>query len=159
MKPRIYIAAPLFSAAEKMFNSELKTALSPHFQVFLPQEDGMLMVELIARGVTASDASKCVFKGDIQAIAAVDAVVAVLDGRSIDEGAAFELGYAFAIGKTCVALQTDTRRLASFGNNPMIDGCLSLTFATVRDLTEWAMDFCRLKGSPVELPTLASRSS
>jgi nucleoside 2-deoxyribosyltransferase len=43
--PRLYLAAPLFSQAEKAFNHDLKKELSAHFEVFLPQEDGGLLLD------------------------------------------------------------------------------------------------------------------
>lgn len=137
-KTVLYLAAPLFSAAERSFNRQLKDALSDYFEVFLPQEDGALMPELLAKGASVKEASNAVFGMDVRAVKRCDAMLVVLDGRSIDEGAAFELGLAFALGKYCVGLQTDFRRLAPFGNNPMIDGALSKVFTTPDELVAWA---------------------
>jgi hypothetical protein len=57
--------------------------------------------------------------------------------RSIDEGACFELGYAFALGKTCVGLKTDSRTLFPFGDNPMIEAALRHIFRDEADLFTW----------------------
>jgi len=70
----------------------------------------------------------------LAAIRNCDLLVIVLDGRSVDEGAAFELGYAYAIGKPCYGLQTDPRRLLPFGNNPMLQHALKAVVSNVRDL-------------------------
>ena len=43
-----------------------------------------------------------VFEMDIAAIYSADLVIAVLDGSHIDEGVAFEVGFAFASGKPCI---------------------------------------------------------
>jgi nucleoside 2-deoxyribosyltransferase len=67
-----------------------------------------------------------------------DFIIAVLDGGTIDEGVAFEAGYMFALGKTCVALQTDVRRALPTGNNPMIGSSMTQIFQTVPDLVDWA---------------------
>jgi nucleoside 2-deoxyribosyltransferase len=62
----------------------------------------------------------------------------VLDGRTVNEGASFELGVAYALEKTCLGLQTDPRRLLPIGNNPMIDAALSQVFASIHELICWA---------------------
>ncbi len=42
---KLYIAGPLFSKAELDFNNKIKNILLPYFSIFLPQEDGELLVE------------------------------------------------------------------------------------------------------------------
>jgi nucleoside 2-deoxyribosyltransferase len=66
-----------------------------------------------------------VFEGDLEAIRNSDVLLMILDGRAPDEGACFELGYAYSLNKVCVGLQTDVRRLLTIGNNPMIVGALT----------------------------------
>ena len=68
-------------------------------------------------------------------------VISVLDGAHIDEGVAFEVGFAFALGKPCVGLQTDTRRQLPTGNNPMLNRSLSPIFQTQQHLLEWVQHF------------------
>ena len=137
-RQKLYVAGPLFSVAERAFNHKLKTQLAHHFDVYLPQEDGLLIVDLIAKGMEPADAAARVFAADVSAMKRSDILLIVLDGRAVDEGAAFELGYASAIGKTCIALQTDFRRLAPFGNNPMLTGAISILFESVDALVQWA---------------------
>lgn len=137
-KWRLYFAAPLFNDMERRFNHELACQLEEFFDVFLPQRDGGLMAEMINAGVQPQVAARNVFQMDINALNLSDVLVIVLDGRTVDEGAAFELGYAHALGKPCYALQTDVRRLLSTGNNPMIDSCLERTFQSVDELLVWA---------------------
>ena len=137
MKKLIYIAAPLFSAAEREFNARLKASLLSCCDVFLPQDDGDLLVDLIAAGVPAGHARERIFQRDIAAIDRCDIVLIVLDGRAVDEGAAFELGYGFARSKMCIALQTDPRRLLPTGNNPMIERPLEASFSSIDELAEW----------------------
>lgn len=137
MKAQIYLAAPLFSEAERNFNVALARTLEGFFEVYLPQRDGRLFVELVRRAQTIQQARAEVFQSDLAAIDASSILLIVLDGRSVDEGACFELGYAYAKGKTCVALQTDVRRLLPLGNNPMIDSAVSHSFKSVEDLVAW----------------------
>jgi len=135
--PRLYLAAPLFSSAERRFNVDLAHQLGYRFRVFLPQRDGRLLTELVREGLTPKDAARCVFTADTTAIRECSVLVAVLDGRSIDEGVAFEIGFAFSLGKTCVGLQTDVRRLLPIGNNPMIECSLRAVVDSVDSLMVW----------------------
>ena len=82
-------------------------------------------------------ASQRVFHLDMEAIRDVDYLIAILDGRTIDEGVAFELGTAFAQSKKCLGLQTDSRRLAPWGNNPMVTGALYAVFTCTDALLFW----------------------
>jgi len=135
---KIYIAAPLFSESELIFNKRISDLLSSYLDVYLPQQDGDLLVDLVNRGMNEICARKKIFSQDVEAIDRSDFVLAVFDGRSIDEGACFELGYAFAKGKACFGFQTDPRRLLNGGNNPMIDEAVIRTFYSTSELTEWA---------------------
>jgi nucleoside 2-deoxyribosyltransferase len=134
---KLYLAGPLFSLAEHKFNEDLAAALSPHVQVFLPQRDNSLLVDLLRSGLPLALARKQIFDGDMGAIRAADILLVVLDGRTVDEGACFELGVGHALGKTCVGLQTDPRRLLPSGNNPMIEAALLRIFSTVPSLVSW----------------------
>ncbi|MFI8607942.1 nucleoside 2-deoxyribosyltransferase [Pseudomonas sp. NPDC077649] len=119
-RPRAYLAAPLFNDMERSFNAKIESLISPFIDVFLPQRDGGLLTKLVADGMSLKLAKQYVFKKDIEAIANSDIVIAVLDGRTIDEGVAFELGYGYALGKLCIGLKTDDRTLLVTGDNPMI---------------------------------------
>lgn len=136
-KPLVYLAGPLFSEAERTFNLRLTEMLENLSAVYLPQRDGGLMSEMVAAGVPTHIAACGVFRRDMDAIRKADYLIAILDGRVIDEGVAFELGVAFSQAKRCVGLQTDSRRLAVWGNNPMITGALEAIFLSVDELLEW----------------------
>jgi nucleoside 2-deoxyribosyltransferase len=60
-----------------------------------------------------------------------------MDGRVIDEGASFELGYAYSKGKACVGIKTDVRRLLTVGDNPMIECAVRMIFHSVDDVEQW----------------------
>ncbi|MBI4146258.1 nucleoside 2-deoxyribosyltransferase [Candidatus Woesearchaeota archaeon] len=137
-KPHLYLAGPLFSVAEREFNVKLKRLLEEFFVVYLPQDDGCLLVDLIKSGVSAEEAARRVFDADVKAMKDCDFLLIVLDGRSVDEGAAFELGFVHALGKVCVGLRTDPRQLLPSGNNPMVERPLSCLFGSVDELLSWA---------------------
>lgn len=140
-KKLIYVAAPLFSQAELAFNVRVKASLAAHLNVFLPQEDGHLLADLLRESVPIDVAVQAIFGCDVEAVRNCDALLIVLDGRAVDEGAVFELGLAFGLGKTCVGLQTDPRRLFEVGNNPMLTGSLAKLFHSLDGLEAWAANF------------------
>ena len=121
---RVYLAAPLFNDMERSFNLRLACMLEPFAHVFLPQRDGKLMRDLVRDGMPLDAARQLIFEADTQAIRSCTRVVAVLHGRTVDEGVAFEIGYARALEKTCIGFKTDDRALLPGGDNPMIlAGC------------------------------------
>lgn len=137
----IYIAAPLFTPLERELNLHLARVLEEHFSVFLPQRDGMLLAgrDLTREQFMAGSAE--VFLGDVRAINECDVLFAVLDGRVVDEGVAFEIGYAHARGKVCVGYHTDSRVLLPHGLNPMIECSLSERFADEAQIRAWMTGF------------------
>lgn len=147
-RPRLYLAGPLFSSAEKMFNVKLKRLLSSYFSVYLPQEDGGLMVEMIKGGVLPQVAARRVFAMDIDALEECDVFLIILDGRSVDEGASFELGFAFARGKACFGLRTDPRQLLAEGHNPMIESPVRQVFGDLPTLIAWAKEYAAENAAP-----------
>lgn len=142
---KIYIAAPLFNDSERDFNKKLSVSLSSIFDVYLPQEDGGLLVNLIKSGIDNHTAYSMIFNHDINALHECDYLLIVMDGRSIDEGAAFELGVAYSLDKKCFGLQTDSRRLLTFGNNPMIQCSVSKVFASISDIVDYFNISCDIK--------------
>lgn len=142
---KIYLAAPLFAPIERDRNRQLRDAIARIANVFLPQEDGELIFDLIRTGVPIEEAKARIFASDIKAINECDILIIVLDGRSVDEGASFELGYAFCLGKTCIGLKTDSRTLLSFGDNPMIEGALSRVFNDDGAMIEWLESWVHTK--------------
>jgi nucleoside 2-deoxyribosyltransferase len=140
VRPLLYFAAPLFSQAERQFNAETARLLGSAFDVYLPQEVAGLVAVKVAEGIDTEEAFRAVFKLDLQAIRRCDVVLAVLDGRTVDEGVAFELGFAYSLGIPCIGLQTDSRRMSPLGNNPMIECSLEMSFASVSELCSWSRE-------------------
>src|ERR1700728_4877988 len=141
-----YIAAPLFTEAERLFNLGLCDALSGVLYCYLPQRDGILLTEAVRAGSNRKESSESIFSADIAAIRAADLIIAVLDGPDSDAGVAVEVGVAWAIGKRVVGLRTDSRHPISGGLNPMIEGaCFEIAtdteqlLALVREASESAI--------------------
>lgn len=127
-KKKVYFAAPLFSQSEKDFNLKLTQVLEDHgYQVFLPQRDGYLAAEL--EGKTEEELTQMIFDKDTSEVMNADILFMVLDGRVPDEGACVELGMAYANGKPCYAVKTDSRSVEiNMDLNPMITGCFVKIF-------------------------------
>lgn len=132
------MAAPLFSHSERQLNAELCSVLEAAGEVFLPQRDGLLVESLRLDG-SRDDTSICeqVFKLDTSALDATDVIVAVLDGRALDEGVCVELGYGKARGAFVVGYKSDIRTALPWGHNPMISGCVDVWVSSAQELSDW----------------------
>ena len=77
-----------------------------------------------------ADASKRIMEKDRAAIDACDVVVALLDGTQVDDGTAWEIGYAYARNKPVVGIRTDFRNAGDTDHgcvNSMIEGnCIGI---------------------------------
>jgi len=100
---KLYLAAPLFSEAERAFNLALADALSAAgHEVYLPQRD--------TPNVDGAARTTTVFRANLAAGAKADAVVAVCEGPQVDDGTAWEIGYAYGRNIPVYGLRTDARR-------------------------------------------------
>jgi nucleoside 2-deoxyribosyltransferase len=109
----VYLAAPLFSQAEREFNEKIKNRLEEEgFMVFLPQEE----------------CDENIFECCIENLKKSNVVVGVFDGPQVDDGTAFECGYANALGIPVVGLRTDFRRVGEHTNavNAMLENCATM---------------------------------
>lgn len=139
-RQNIYLAGPLFSEAERRFNTKLKGLLEQYVDVYLPQEDGGLLVQMISKGMPVELAMREVFHADMTALHNCDAFI-IIYGRTVDEGAAFELGCVYTLGKPCYGLKIDPQRLPQHCDNPMIRVALRGVFTDVSGLVSWAKAF------------------
>ena len=122
---RIYFAGPLFTPYERGFIDECAAQLRDDgFDVFVPHEH-----ELAIEGrVTARE----IFATDRPGIEGANAVLAILDGPSVDDGTACEIGMFYALmqsdptKKGVVGLLTDIRgrRGESTGINLFVQGVI-----------------------------------
>jgi nucleoside 2-deoxyribosyltransferase len=113
---KIFLAAPLFSEAERAFNSNVAKRLRANgFEVWLAQE-----APFIQHGTHTE--KKVIYDGDISALKTSDVIIAILDGVDVDTGVAFEVGYATALGKPVIGLKTDYRTFSGMEEvNLMLD--------------------------------------
>ncbi len=125
---RIYFATPMFSAADKEFNLKVTRVFEEHgYTVFLPQRDGIEAARL--EGKSEEELTEMIFELDATEVSKADIVFVNLDGRVPDEGACVELGIAYARGKRCYGLKTDTHSVEiGMDLNPMITGCMIKIF-------------------------------
>ena len=115
---KVYFAAPLFCKAELDFNAHVADILRKNgHEVYLPQED------------EPGRDNDTIFKADLANVDACEVLLFVLDGRVPDEGASFELGYAYAKKKRCIGLKTDVRVSERGGDNIMLKGALEYGIA------------------------------
>ena len=134
----IYIAAPLFNAMEKNFNQHIdELVVAQGFKTYLPQRDGGSISELIKQGGNPDELSDYIFNLDVAAVKKCDVILFLLDGRVPDEGACFELGMAYALGKECIGLKTDIRSFADGYDNLMLRKSLSTLLTNEDELIEF----------------------
>jgi nucleoside 2-deoxyribosyltransferase len=95
---KIYLAGPLFTTAECMFNEKLAELLRDFgHEVFLPQETEQ-------RNATC----RKIFDSDVAGIDWSEVVVANMDGVDPDSGTCWECGYAHG-KKPVILFRTDIR--------------------------------------------------
>jgi len=129
---RIFLAAPLFSEAERDFNSKIAKALRGEgFEVWLAQEH-----KFIERNSLKEKRS--IFEEDLEALKKSDLIVAVLDGADVDSGVAFEMGFAHALKKPIIGLKTDHRVFSKVESvNLMIEAPLVKMCKSVDEALEY----------------------
>ena len=98
---KIYVAAPLFTNEEKIFNKKVQNWLKHKFHtdyVFLPQDYVSPKIDK-HNTIWARD----VFDHDTNAIYDADMICIVDNGDyHSDDGSAFEVGYAYAMNKEII---------------------------------------------------------
>ena len=95
---KIYLAGPLFNAAEREFNKRLADLLRKEgHEVWLPQEYEQ-----------REQAASVVFSKDVEGIDWAEVVVANMDGPDPDSGTCWECGYAYR-KKPVIVFRTDFR--------------------------------------------------
>ena len=128
----IYLAGSIFTPYERAFLDECAARLRAEgFDVFVPHEQ----THLIGVDVTAD----AVFAADAGGVEEADAVLAVLDGPSVDDGTACEIGLFHGLQqhdparKGVVGLLTDLRaeRRGDFATNLFVRGCIEASGGAV----------------------------
>jgi nucleoside 2-deoxyribosyltransferase len=134
---RIYLAGPLFTTAERSFNSRLHDLLvAAGHEVWLPQDHE-------PRENTAA----AIFLEDLAGLEWSEAVVANMDGPDPDSGTCWECGYAYK-RKRIILYRTDFRRAGDAGASPFnlmlsesADFVLNLPLGSVEEV---ARELCPL---------------
>jgi nucleoside 2-deoxyribosyltransferase len=128
---RIYLAGSIFTPYERAFLDDCAARLREEgFDVFVPHEQGLIGLDVTAEAVFAVDAG---------GVESADAVLAVLDGPSVDDGTACEIGLFYGLRqrdperKGVVGLLTDLRgeRRGEFATNLFVRGCIDASGGAV----------------------------
>ncbi len=123
----VYVAGPLFNAAERAAAEGVEAICRrAGFRTFLPHRDAGLLGERARK-------PGGIFRADLRGLERADVVVAILNGPTVDTGTAWEIGYAFAKGKTVIGYLDDLR--ARSGPNP-VDLMISRSCAIARSTAE-----------------------
>jgi nucleoside 2-deoxyribosyltransferase len=137
---RIYLAGSIFTPYERAFLDDCAARLrAAGFDVFVPHEQTHLV------GVDV--AAEAVFAADAGGVETADAVLAVLDGPSVDDGTACEIGLFHGLKqrdperKGVVGLLTDLRaeRRGDFALNLFVRGCIEAGGGAVVDSLDEAL--------------------
>ena len=120
---RVYLAAPLFTQAQRRWNRQFAEALAAAWPrtTGLDHEIEVILPQAFAAPEDDEGRFQVLFERCIVEIDQADAVVTVLEGADADSGAAFEHGYAFAKGKPIVGVRSDVRDNRVHGLNIMLD--------------------------------------
>jgi nucleoside 2-deoxyribosyltransferase len=132
----IYQAGPLFSEAEKNFHKTLSARLRAAGHEVIWPGDLLTDDQIESAGPTAPE---LIFNTCRQAIDRCNLVTALLDGPQVDDGTAWEIGYAYAKGIPIYGLRTDFRQAGDTRHNyanSMIQGCLAGVAKNVEELVE-----------------------
>ena len=130
----IYQAGPLFTEAEQAWHKTLSARLrDAGHKVIWPGD--LLTDEQIQNA--GANASALIFDTCRLGIERSSCVVALLDGTQVDDGTAWEIGYAYAKGLSIYGIRTDFRHAGETRHstvNSMIEGCLSGLVRRVEEL-------------------------
>ena len=104
---RIYLAGPLFTAAERALNRRLRDLLVKYgHEVWLPQEHE-----------PRSRAARDIFLTDVEGLDSSDVVLANMDGPDPDSGTCWECGYAYK-KRPIIVYRTDFRKSGDTDSTP-----------------------------------------
>ena len=131
----VYLAGPLFSKAERNWLRTVKALLT---------QAGLIVIWPWER--VEQDALNCspspkqhIFEACRRAIHESDFMAAWLDGPLVDDGTAWEIGYAYAKGIPVYGLRTDLRRAGETSDsvvNCMIECACEKIFGSVDELVQ-----------------------
>jgi len=121
----IYQAGPVFTEAEQQFHRALSARLRDAGHEIIWPGDLFAEGQIEEAGPYAPD---LIFRGCRNAIDRCTCMVALLDGSQVDDGTAWEIGYAYAKSIPVYGYRTDFRRAGETPHNyvnSMVQGCLT----------------------------------
>jgi nucleoside 2-deoxyribosyltransferase len=127
----IYISGPLFTEGERYLLEEIeKICQKAGFNTYLPHRDtGMFDRK--------GGSSKNIFLKDIETISEAALMISVLNGKDIDSGTSWEIGYCFAMGTPVIGYMNDSRLFDPENQiNPMIFHALEKLVTSLSSLEE-----------------------
>lgn len=100
---KAYIAGPLFNDSERWYVEQVdKIARDLGYDTFLPHRDGKELLPAV-RDINS------IFTLDRDQVDSSDLVIANLNGVEVDDGTAWEIGYAYAKDKHIIGIHNDMR--------------------------------------------------
>jgi len=143
----VFLAAPLFNESERDFNKRLASRLRMSgFNVWMAQE-----APFITHG--SPEEKNRIFESDLEALRKSGVIVAVLDGKDVDSGSAFEIGYAYACSKPIIGLKTDYRMFSRMEEvNLMLEVPLVRLCRSVEEVID-TLESMRKKGKSAKRPS------
>jgi nucleoside 2-deoxyribosyltransferase len=139
----IYFAGPLFTPYERGYIDDCAAKLRAEgFDVFVPHEH-----ELAQSDTTPG----WIFEKDLDGLGPANAVLALLDGPTVDDGTACEIGIFYAQMQTdpskkgVVGLLTDLRGTRGESNsvNLFVEGCIEATGGRIVHSFDEALELLR----------------
>lgn len=134
---RIYLAGPLFTEAEQQWLKNFQSELQRHgYDVLWPYE----IFDQDEVKTWGDETAKKIMEGCRDALLTCDIVVALLDGTQVDDGTAWEIGYACAKDIPVIGIRTDMRyggEVAGGKVNAMIAGSCVVICASRKEVVDW----------------------
>lgn len=142
MPIKAYIAGPLFNEGERWFDEQIDQCVrEAGFSTFLPHRDGK------EGKIKGPENISGIFREDRDAVDGSDIVIANLNGITIDDGTAWEIGYAYARGKHIVGIYTDWRLSFKYQTvNLMIECSLNKLVRSMDELRVYLKEYA--EGQP-----------
>lgn len=143
---QVYLAGPLFTPYERRFLDEVAAAIrAAGIDVFVPHEQTPALEERTPATI---------WRVDRAGVAGADALVAVLDGSSVDDGTAVEIGLFAGLAehdpkkRGILGLATDLRLLDRQGRQPLnlfVVGCIEAHGRVCASVDEVVAELVRLR--------------
>lgn len=139
---KVYFAAPMFAKSELIYNSYLVEKIRrkyPELSIYIPQENDAI------NDKTAYADSKMIALADTKKVEESQLIIALLDGITIDNGVASEIGVAYANGIPVLGLYTDSRQQGA-DNQQKLDALSAVAENQFHYLNLYTVGLIKLNG-------------